>query len=73
MVIRLAAPIPATGNQLRDNKGPGLTLELGLQPTDYRNNPLSGNTGKALLADFNFQPLPPAVPAQPLPKSPANP
>jgi parallel beta-helix repeat protein len=72
MVIRLAAPIPATGNQLRDNKGPGLTLELGLQPTDYRNNPLSGNTGKALLADFNFQPLPPAVPAQPLQKSPAN-
>ena len=54
MVIRNAARIPVTGNPLRDNHGPGLTLEHGLDPTAYRDNPLSGNTGKALLADFIF-------------------
>ncbi len=59
MVIRRAAPIPVTANPLRDNHGPGLTLERGLDPAAYRSNPLSGNTGKAILADFDFQPSQP--------------
>jgi hypothetical protein len=46
-------------NQLRDNQGPGLTLEQGLDPAAFADNPLSGNTGKPLLANFNFQATPP--------------
>lgn len=59
MVIRNAARIPVNRNQLRDNQGPGLTLEQGLDPAAFADNPLSGNTGKPLLADFNFQATPP--------------
>lgn len=70
MVIRAAARIPVTGNPLRSNHGPGLTLEQGLDPAAYRDNPLLGNSGKALLDQFNFQPNPP-LPA-PL-KTPVNP
>ncbi len=67
MVVRAAVRIPVTGNPLRDNKGPGLTLERGLAPAAFSDNPLASNTGKQLLVDFNFQEPPPAPKATPVP------
>ena len=67
MVIRKAARIPVKGNQLRDNQGPGLTLEQGLDPAAFADNPLSGNTGNQLLSNFNFQETPPPQKTSKLP------
>jgi parallel beta-helix repeat protein len=57
-VIGAASRIAVSGNQIRRNQGPGLTLEKGLDASAFADNTLSGNSGKQLLTGFVF---PPAV------------
>ena len=74
-VIRAAARIPVTGNQLSRNQGPGLTLEKGLDAAAFADNSLSGNlgnqvlTGLAFPSDADVSAEPPPIPhAQPVPE-----
>lgn len=55
MVIRAAARVTASGNQLQRNEGPGLVLERGLDPAAFADNPASGNSGKQTLTGFVFE------------------